>query len=139
VRGVPNNYPLFRGVVASPCELSRKICHFYEVLTQSQIQRSKYSLSDKELSLRSPFSTPQLRLQNHRSDFPVFSPSGGATYVPSWSASSPAEKLVLAMVSENFRIQDIECMPFGIALPLREALRSCRHTPPGRLLATRSL
>lgn len=61
-----------------------------------------------------------------------------------------AQQLVLAMVEEGsycrcrlargraahslvpgFTLEDVERVPFGKALPLREALRSCRSSPPG--------
>jgi hypothetical protein len=31
----------------------------------------------------------------------------------------------------GFTLSDLERVPFGIALPLREALPACRHSPPG--------
>jgi hypothetical protein len=40
------------------------------------------------------------------------------------------EKLVETMVKSNFKLKDVDCLPFGVALPLREAIRSCRATPP---------
>jgi anaphase-promoting complex subunit 1 len=30
----------------------------------------------------------------------------------------------------DFSLDDIDRLPFGVALPLREALRSSRHSPP---------
>ena len=38
--------------------------------------------------------------------------------------------LVSLMIEKEFKIADIDCLPFGIALPLREALHSCREQPP---------
>ncbi len=31
------------------------------------------------------------------------------------------------MVEEQIRLQDLEDIPYGIALPFREALRACRY------------
>lgn len=39
--------------------------------------------------------------------------------------------MVLAMVFENFTLDDLDSLEFGVAFPLREALRSCRRCPPG--------
>lgn len=40
-----------------------------------------------------------------------------------------AESLLLAMVEDNFCRTDLEALPFGIALPLQDALFSCRQNP----------
>lgn len=40
------------------------------------------------------------------------------------------EKLVEIMVKSNFKLKDVDRLPFGVALPLRQAIRSCRTTPP---------
>ncbi|KAG9285902.1 hypothetical protein G9A89_013327 [Geosiphon pyriformis] len=38
--------------------------------------------------------------------------------------------MILRLVHWNFKVKDIDALPFGIALPLREAIRSCRKRPP---------
>ena len=150
----------------APCELSRKVCHFYDVLTRPDADRSRYSLAPAPTGPMSPpfrsplrssaaassfatplspfvsprqvLNSPPARTQRERKgtdpvtdEYPLFCPFNVAAQSRAWSAASPAERLVLAMVEEGFRLQDIKCLPFGVALPLREALRSCRHSPPG--------
>ncbi|KAJ7425785.1 anaphase promoting complex subunit 1 [Willisornis vidua] len=45
------------------------------------------------------------------------------------SISSLAEKLVLWMTSVGFTLRDLECLPFGVALPIRDAIYHCREQP----------
>jgi len=40
------------------------------------------------------------------------------------------EKLVLRMVEEMFYHKDLDVLPFGVALPIRQALRYLRYHPP---------
>lgn len=191
-------YPLsvfMRHNLDAPCARSRKICHFYDVLTQNHdeghqhLDKSQYSIAgytgglgfssplnrsrNMEGRLQSPFSpespfspqspifeSPSLlhsclygtanrsrgpslshlamnatadrsTLQPPKEEFPLFSPVSVAVTPIMWPASSPCERLVLAMVEEGFRLEDIESIPYGVALPLREAMRSCRQNPPG--------
>ncbi|CAG8436254.1 8034_t:CDS:2 [Ambispora gerdemannii] len=44
-------------------------------------------------------------------------------------AVGPAS-MILKMVQEGFKLKDVDALPFGIALPLREAIRKCRMRPP---------
>ncbi|KAH0622807.1 hypothetical protein JD844_025492 [Phrynosoma platyrhinos] len=48
---------------------------------------------------------------------------------PSTSASSLAEKLVLWMTNVGFTLRDLESLPFGVALPIRDAIYHCRQQP----------
>lgn len=41
------------------------------------------------------------------------------------------EAVILEMSREGFRLCDLHNVPFGVALPLREAIRRCRNAPPG--------
>ncbi|CAL1529435.1 unnamed protein product [Lymnaea stagnalis] len=45
-------------------------------------------------------------------------------------ASTQAEKLVLIMTELNFTQRDIDCLPIGISVPMREACLACRAQPP---------
>ncbi|NXX64497.1 APC1 protein, partial [Spizella passerina] len=47
----------------------------------------------------------------------------------STSVSSLAEKLVLWMTSVGFTLRDLESLPFGVALPIRDAIYQCREQP----------
>ncbi|KAB1256695.1 Anaphase-promoting complex subunit 1 [Camelus dromedarius] len=43
--------------------------------------------------------------------------------------SSLAERLVVWMTSVGFTLRDLETLPFGIALPIRDAIYHCREQP----------
>lgn len=45
------------------------------------------------------------------------------------SNQSLAEKLVVWLTSEGFTLKDLETVPFGVALPIREAIYRCREQP----------
>ncbi|XP_056147337.1 anaphase-promoting complex subunit 1 [Lampris incognitus] len=45
------------------------------------------------------------------------------------SGESLAEKLVVWLTSEGFTLKDLESVPFGVALPIREAIYRCREQP----------
>ena len=44
--------------------------------------------------------------------------------------SEGAEAMVLEMATLNFKMKDVDGLPFGIGLPLKEAIRACRKHPP---------
>ncbi|KAK9828929.1 hypothetical protein WJX72_002853 [[Myrmecia] bisecta] len=41
-----------------------------------------------------------------------------------------AQKLVLAMVDKGWDLAEVDSLPMGVALPLREAMQRCRASPP---------
>uniref|UniRef100_UPI003AAE3DC1 anaphase-promoting complex subunit 1 n=1 Tax=Centroberyx gerrardi TaxID=166262 RepID=UPI003AAE3DC1 len=45
------------------------------------------------------------------------------------SSESLAEKLVVWLTSAGFTLKDLESVPFGVALPIREAIYRCREQP----------
>uniref|UniRef100_A0A672TUV9 Anaphase promoting complex subunit 1 n=1 Tax=Strigops habroptila TaxID=2489341 RepID=A0A672TUV9_STRHB len=47
----------------------------------------------------------------------------------STSVSSLAEKLVIWMTNVGFTLRDLESLPFGVALPIRDAIYYCREQP----------
>jgi len=49
-----------------------------------------------------------------------------------YEAQNTSERAVLGMVWFAFALQDLQTLPFGIAVPLREALHFCRSSPSGR-------
>ncbi|RLW07223.1 hypothetical protein DV515_00004274 [Chloebia gouldiae] len=51
------------------------------------------------------------------------------SFKSSTSVSSLAEKLVLWMTSVGFTLRDLESLPFGVALPIRDAIYQCREQP----------
>ncbi|KAL8144559.1 hypothetical protein V2J09_017591 [Rumex salicifolius] len=46
------------------------------------------------------------------------------------SYSTPEEQTILAMVGEDFGLQQIDMLPVCVSLPLRHALDKCRESPP---------
>lgn len=46
-----------------------------------------------------------------------------------FSSESLAEQLVIWLTSEAFTLKDLESVPFGVALPIREAIYCCREQP----------
>ncbi|KAA8583561.1 hypothetical protein FQN60_014769 [Etheostoma spectabile] len=46
-----------------------------------------------------------------------------------FSSESLAEQLVVWLTSEGFTLKDLESVPFGVALPIREAIYRCREQP----------
>ena len=65
-----------------------------------------------------------LSIRDVQEPFPFLSPSIYAIDPPDYEAQTFPQKLVLAMVKENFSLNDLKCIPFGISLPIMEALRS---------------
>jgi hypothetical protein len=45
-------------------------------------------------------------------------------------AHTHAEQVVVAMVRERLTSHELDCVPFGLALPLREAICASRRDPP---------
>ncbi|KAL5734362.1 hypothetical protein ACOSP7_032223 [Xanthoceras sorbifolium] len=56
--------------------------------------------------------------------------SGVYCNISSGSYCSNEELSVLAMVGENFGLQQLDLLPCGVSLPLRHALDKCRESPP---------
>lgn len=46
-----------------------------------------------------------------------------------FSSESLAEQLVVWLTSQGFTLKDLESVPFGVALPIREAIYRCREEP----------
>lgn len=49
--------------------------------------------------------------------------------LPAASGTCLAEQLVVWLTSEGFTLKDLESVPFGVALPIREAIYRCREQP----------
>nr|XP_014267070.2 anaphase-promoting complex subunit 1 [Maylandia zebra] len=45
------------------------------------------------------------------------------------SSENLAEQLVVWLTSQGFTLKDLESVPFGVALPIREAIHRCREQP----------
>uniref|UniRef100_UPI0037E7A35D anaphase-promoting complex subunit 1 n=1 Tax=Semicossyphus pulcher TaxID=241346 RepID=UPI0037E7A35D len=46
-----------------------------------------------------------------------------------FTSENLAEQLVVWLTSEGFTVKDLESVPFGVALPIREAIYRCREQP----------
>ncbi|KAM9365814.1 anaphase-promoting complex subunit 1 isoform 2-T3 [Pholidichthys leucotaenia] len=46
-----------------------------------------------------------------------------------FSSENLAEQLVVWLTSQGFTLKDLESVPFGVALPIREAIYQCREQP----------
>lgn len=57
-------------------------------------------------------------------------PSGVFCNIALGSFCSNEELTVLAMVGENFGLQQLDLLPCGVSLPMRHALDKCRESPP---------
>ena len=143
--GYPCGFPFHR---------LRKMCRFYRVLypegggsTGGAIAMdivtpdagASRGAAQGASRLRSPLAPPMpIELDGARqsggsggsSPFPLFSPSAMTRKKTTWQSQTRAERLVLAMVEEGFRRADLDVLPFGIALPVRQALADCREYPP---------
>lgn len=42
-----------------------------------------------------------------------------------------AQRVVLELVKRRWTLAQLDSLPFGVALPLRQALHQCRSSPPG--------
>ncbi|KAK4359004.1 hypothetical protein RND71_021233 [Anisodus tanguticus] len=56
--------------------------------------------------------------------------SGVSCAVASGSFNTPEELTVLSMVGERVGLQQLDLLPAGVSLPLRDALDKCRDSPP---------
>ncbi|XP_066534503.1 anaphase-promoting complex subunit 1 isoform X2 [Hoplias malabaricus] len=78
------------------------------------VNMSKY-LSRLSAGQKKSFSEPTLKRQ---SSVKASAPSGCLS-----------ENLVLWLTSAGFRLKDLESVPFGVALPIRDAISQCREHP----------
>ncbi|XP_015079876.1 anaphase-promoting complex subunit 1 isoform X2 [Solanum pennellii] len=56
--------------------------------------------------------------------------SGVSCAIASGSFNTPEEVTVLSMVGERVGLQQLDLLPAGVSLPLRDALDKCRDSPP---------
>ncbi|WMV33812.1 hypothetical protein MTR67_027197 [Solanum verrucosum] len=56
--------------------------------------------------------------------------SGVSCAIASGSFNTPEELTVLSMVGERVGLQQLDLLPAGVSLPLRDALDKCRDSPP---------
>ncbi|XP_033102759.1 anaphase-promoting complex subunit 1-like [Anneissia japonica] len=51
-------------------------------------------------------------------------------FCESHASLSPSERVIVYMSQMNFTLQDLQSLPFGVALPLQEAISECKKSPP---------
>ncbi len=95
----------------SPCSETRRMCRLYATLGSRDEQPF---LPPKHLP-----STWLCGPQEQRSSVPC-NTMGGEVF----------QRVVLAMTDEGIKLEELDCIPFGVALPLHEAIRLCRVNPP---------
>lgn len=55
------------------------------------------------------------------------------TCVQLWRAmESGSQRVVLELVRRRWTLADLDLLPWGVALPLRQALHQCRSSPPSK-------
>ncbi len=115
----------------SPCVLTRKICRLYSVLQGKP--EAAYTLPHTHAHAADALAD-SLPLLQHSAETSATN-SGSKSFALSRAGKyehAPArERLVLLMVEEALTLRDVDCLPPGVALPLREALRAARYHAPG--------
>jgi anaphase-promoting complex subunit 1 len=84
------------------CDTTRKICRLYDILLGGD---------GKAFESAAVATRPRTSIFFGRRD-------------------TPEEATVFAMVEEDITQRDIDVFPFGVALPLQEAIAKCRANPP---------
>ncbi|MXQ90209.1 hypothetical protein E5288_WYG017338 [Bos mutus] len=111
--GVPP-YPYLPGI----CERGRLV-----VLSIAlYILGDESSLSDESSQYLSRISIAPLKPQAEQEE-------SRFSFRHSASVSSLGERLVVWMTNVGFTLRDLETLPFGIALPIRDAIYHCREQP----------
>jgi hypothetical protein len=90
-------------LVTGVCDNTRKICRLYDILLGGDGKAFESAKAAQQKQSRAP--TPGRR-------------------------NTPEEATVFAIVEEGLTQKDIEVLPFGVALPLQEAIAKCRVNPP---------
>lgn len=119
-------FPILREA-NQPCELTRKICRIYNILVHGPPEEP-----DEIETYFEPFSSLPVTLGQRLHKTPRTSPIKSAQLQRQqhtrWLVR--ARLAVIAMEEEFSDLSEIEALPPGIALPLREALHAVRHFPP---------
>uniref|UniRef100_A0A2K6THS6 Anaphase-promoting complex subunit 1 n=1 Tax=Saimiri boliviensis boliviensis TaxID=39432 RepID=A0A2K6THS6_SAIBB len=106
-------YPYLPGI----CERSRLVvlvC-IYSLLPDSYFQMSSTCYMFTRMTIK-------IKLQAEQEE-------NRFSFRHSTSVSSLAEKLVVWMTNVGFTLRDLETLPFGVALPIRDAIYHCREQP----------
>ena len=90
-------------LVTGVCDNTRKICRLYDILLGGDGKA---------------FESAKAAQQQQQPRKPAGRPN------------TPEEATVFAIVEEGLTQKDIEVLPFGVALPLQEAIAKCRVNPP---------
>jgi hypothetical protein len=127
------------------CGNIQRICCFFDILAGSpgdnatvlltstsgtDGQKTNGSMEDDDIVMECTSETK--REDPHSVVSPVVGTLEHWMAIHGFVARTRAERLVLAMVWSGFEVKDLDCLPFGIQIPLREALNQCRKTPPAR-------
>lgn len=135
------------------CSQTRKICYLYSLMEEGECSRTFRILSQTNSKVKSKL--PRSRRQRSVSavlfesahagsranvsidqrddrayDRVLPSDRAAASRYTIYSAAPVHQKVVLGMVTAGITPAELECLPIGMALPLRESIWSCRHNPP---------
>lgn len=116
------------------CPLSALVCRFYTLLFVARPGADRaLAAAAPAAQLLSPFTPAGARpgrAAGADEAFPLFSPAALRARPVAYAASAAAEHLVLALVAAGVGPAQLDELPMGVALPLRDALTTCRTAPP---------
>jgi anaphase-promoting complex subunit 1 len=120
------------------CTNTRRLCYLYSLLAEGDHSRT-FRVPFRGIRKRKANATGPSRTVSavpleyvHELGVPTVTSDshGDGDAFMAYTASSVDQKVLLGMVSVGINLAGLECLPIGVALPLREAIWSCRHQPP---------
>jgi hypothetical protein len=124
--GFRETFPIMRES-NQPCELTRKICRLYHILVHGPLEES-----DDIETYFEPFASLPISLGARMNKTPRTSPIKSARLKANqqlkWNVR--ARLVVVAMDEEFADLASLDSLPFGLTLPLREAIHSVKYHPP---------
>ena len=110
---------------------SKRLSPVPNLLTSAQLMRQQSGMTTVSSSSTSDASTREFGRRRHGVETMSRQSSMAEEGVMSGGvAINPCEAVVESMVSLGMQLQDIDSLPIGVAMPIREALWSCRANPP---------
>ena len=110
------------------CQMTQQICCFFDLLSGGKgdsataVPHALLRRESRSASCISPVAA-MLAQEDNLVNW---------MHVHGYEARTRWERTVLGMVWCGFRLENLETLPFGIAIPLRETLKICRENPSGR-------
>nr|XP_022333509.1 anaphase-promoting complex subunit 1-like [Crassostrea virginica]XP_022333510.1 anaphase-promoting complex subunit 1-like [Crassostrea virginica] len=113
--GECGQFPYIPGV----CNLTKSLISLYAVLVKQSMTTEQ--AVDRCLKKLAP--------AGHRGG-PISDLSLSRSFSVTVPTNSVQERMVLIMTDLGMTLEDLECLPIGLSLPLREAIFHCRYNPP---------